>query len=89
MITCILAIGDQDNWMVLQRPEPDRENDWILDWLHDDEYNQCICDNDITSMKPGVYQVDYDPTNKDKRYFVNIKLLWGLPEGECECDLYK
>jgi hypothetical protein len=33
-------------------------------------------------MKPGVYQVDYEPTNKDKPCFANIKLLWDLPEKE-------
>jgi hypothetical protein len=31
MLICIIAIGDQENWMMLRRPEPSEENDWMLD----------------------------------------------------------
>ncbi len=83
MLTCTIAIGDQENWMVLQRPDPSEENDWILDWLHNDEYDQCVLDDDIENIKPGVYKVNYNPMDKaepEGGCFLNFELLWELPK---------
>jgi len=76
----IIAIGEHQNWCVLQTPERTEQNDGLLECLQEDEENQFYDIEESPGVYLATYQYTFTPPDNGEGGLINLRLLWNAKE---------